>query len=61
MPITKIISEDNPEQADKSEDNLNHQAKRPPPKPPNVKSDFKPLIHRNLIWIRIRNPYESTK
>ena len=31
-------------------------AKRPPPKPPNVKSDFRPSIHRNSIRLHSKNP-----
>ena len=38
-----------------------NKAKKLPPKPPNVKLDFKPTIHRNYLQIRSRNPHEPTK
>ena len=38
-----------------------NKAKRLPPKPPNVKSDFRPPRHRNTVHLHSRNPQESTK
>ena len=38
-----------------------NKAKRPPPKPLNVTSDFRPPTRRNSVQPHIRNPQESTK
>ena len=38
-----------------------NEAKKLPPKPPNVKLDFEPTIRRNYLQLRIKNPQESTK
>ena len=38
-----------------------NKAKRLPPKPPNIKSDFRPPTRRNSVQLRIWNPQESTK
>ena len=32
-----------------------------PPTPPNVKLDFKPILRRNYLQLRIKNSQESTK
>ena len=62
VPITDINREDNLEQTNKSEVNPHQQGQeRIPPKPPNIKVDFEPPIHRNSVQLRIRNSLKSPK